>query len=148
MQGTSKSERLLLEAAVQIIPRKQVLKSFPNGEISLELGADGVYLRFDCDCLDALPYCQAQCCAMPGTVVFEEEAEEKGLRDLVEIDFSMNELVMVRDSDGFCGCLNRETRLCEIYGNRPDTCKRFHCTRGADARGWKLPNRLQRQSNI
>ncbi|MEZ2278088.1 MAG: YkgJ family cysteine cluster protein [Microcoleus sp.] len=118
-----------------------------TGEIRLELGADGVWLQFDCDCTDALPYCQAQCCALIGTAVTPEEIS---IFDYpVDIsDFTTTQLVMERGADGFCRCLDRDNRTCKIYDNRPATCRNFHCTRGADVRGWKLNNHVNRQSNF
>ena len=133
------------------ISHETVLKEFfdsdgdKTGEIRLELGSDGVYLQFDCECIDALPYCQAQCCALIGTAVLPEEL----LQFNYPVDVSPGgevEITMQRGADGFCKCLNRESRTCNIYENRPDTCKAFHCTRGVDVRGWKLSNRVHRQS--
>ena len=126
------------------IPRRVVLKTVPSGEIAIEQGADGIFLRFDCDCIHALVYCQAQCCALIGTAVFPEELEKTDYP--VEWDDSINGWVLVRDSDGFCTCLDKEKRLCRIYPDRPQTCQKFHCTRGADQRGWKIPNSVYRQA--
>lgn len=132
------------------ISNQSTLKEFfkdghKTGEIRLELGADGVWLQFDCECIDALPYCQAQCCALIGTAVLPEEL----LQFNYPVDITLNsetEIIMQRSADGFCKCLNRKSRTCDIYENRPETCKAFHCTRGADVRGWKLGNRVNRQS--
>lgn len=125
------------------IPRRVVIKEVPSGEIAVEQGADGLYLRFDCDCLHALPVCQAQCCALNGTIVFPEELEQKAYP--VEWDGKNEAFVMERQSDGFCKCLDRNSRLCGIYNDRPATCRDFHCTRGAYQRGWKLANHVYRQ---
>lgn len=127
------------------INRKYVLKEVPSGEIRVEQGADGLYLLFDCDCLDALPICQAQCCSLRGIGV-EAYEEEKYSDSMIEWDDQMNLAVMIRGADGFCNCLNRENRTCQIYENRPRTCSSFHCTRGARVRGWKLSNAVKTQS--
>lgn len=126
-----------------LIPRRVVIAKVRSGEVAIERGADGVYLRFDCDCLDALPYCQAQCCALKGTVVHEFD---KVKDEFLDIDETMDALVMKRDSDGYCTCLDRDTRLCTINDHKPQTCRAFHCTRGANMRGWKLSNAVYRQS--
>lgn len=132
------------------IERKKVIHQFINpdgevtGEIRLDLGADGVYLQFDCDCLDALPYCKAQCCALVGTTVDFEELQQ--FRYPVEFDSRVNGFILRRDADGYCTCLDRRSRRCGIYEARPNTCQNFHCTRGPDMRGWKLANRVHRQS--
>ena len=125
------------------IPRRVVLKEVPSGEIAIEQGADGIFLRFDCDCIHALPYCQAQCCGLIGTGVFYEELEK--IDYPCEWDHANSYWVLTRDSDGFCTCLDKEKRLCRIYEDRPETCREFHCTRGATQRGWKLPNSVYRQ---
>lgn len=139
------------DAEAPLIPQKLVLTEFfkdsvKTGEIRIENGADGTYILFDCDCIDALPYCRAQCCALKGTYVFDEELTAKNLP--VEVDLSSGQFTMKRDADGFCSCLSRTTRRCEIYDDRPRTCQDFHCTRGADVRGWKLANHVHRQSMI
>ncbi|MEG4485269.1 YkgJ family cysteine cluster protein [Microcoleus sp. D2_18a_B4] len=146
------SQLPITENQFPTIAHQSVLKEFfkdgiKTGEIRLELGADAVWLQFDCDCIDALPYCQAQCCALIGTTVLPEEL----LNFNYPVDISPNaeiEITMQRSADGFCKCLNRESRTCNIYENRPDTCKAFHCTKGADVRGWKLGNRVNRQSFV
>lgn len=125
------------------IPRKAILKNTPTGEISIEQGADGIFLRFDCDCIDALPVCQAQCCALPGTIVLPEELDKNYP---VEFDDTGNVFVLERNSDGFCTCLDRKSRMCMIYEDRPHVCRQFHCTKGASQRGWKIPNSVCRQS--
>ena len=129
-----------------IKPRTQLITEVDSGTISFQLGSDGVWLRFDCDCADALPYCQAQCCALIGTVVFPDEIIDKLVPETgVELD-NKSRWVMKRESDGFCECLDRQTRTCNIYENRPQTCRQFHCTRGAEQRGWKQTNYVHRQA--
>jgi hypothetical protein len=126
------------------VPQRHVLKRVPSGEIATEIGADGIFLRFDCDCIDALPVCQAQCCALPGTVILPEELSEVNFP--AAYDDELKVWVLERSSDGFCVCLDRRTRMCQIYEDRPQTCKAFHCTKGASQRGWKIPNSVYRQT--
>lgn len=133
------------EALIRRIDRVKVLHQLPSGEIRLEQGADGLYLLFDCDCLDALPYCQAQCCGLNGIVIDDEEVEdykEQGIP--IEWHGVMGEYEMQRSAEGFCNQLDRDTRLCKIHDRKPNTCSIFHCTRGALQRGWKLPNEVNR----
>lgn len=137
-----------LENIGAIKPRTQILKEVPSGTIELQLGSDGVYLRFDCECVDALPYCQAQCCALIGTTVFPEELSNHLVSTSDVTTDNSGRYVMKRDSDGFCKCLDRQSRTCDIYENRPQTCRQYHCTRGAENRGWKLNNYVHRQSGI
>lgn len=134
----------LLPQVFPKVSRKITLVTVPSGEIRLEQGGDGLYLQFDCDCTDALPWCQAQCCGLQGIEVERNEAIE--LDGLVEWDDRFEMPVMKRDADAFCTCLNRETRSCEIYSDRPKTCREFHCTRGASVRGWKLSNSVHLQA--
>lgn len=126
------------------VSRKITLVNVPSGEIRLEQGGNGLFLMFDCDCLDALPYCQAQCCGLQGISL--ERADEIRLSQFIEWDDELGEPVMKRDADAFCTCLDRETRTCQVYSDRPLTCREFHCTRGASVRGWKLSNSVHLQA--
>lgn len=128
------SEQILIESAPRI-PRKTTLVTVPSGEIRTEAGADGLYLVFDCDCQDALPWCKAHCCGIKGTVVQFEELP--GVLGMTIFNDVHDRYEMKRDCDGLCCALDRDTRLCSIYENRPQTCQDFHCSRGLQ-RGWKL----------
>lgn len=125
------------------IPRKTLVVDLPSGEIRTEVGADGIFMVFDCDCMDALPYCHANCCGMAGTLVRPDEVDKldqmaEELRNrLVNFNPHRKEHEMKRDADGFCTALDREKCLCTIYDNRPKTCQDFHCSRGMN-RGWDL----------
>ncbi len=122
------------------VERVTILEELPSGNIRLELGADGLYLLFDCDCLDALPFCKAHCCSLQGILLDEDEASEFEALYPIEPNDRYQAYEMRRDADGFCACLDRETRQCQIYSDRPQTCRQYHCTKGAWQRGWKLPN--------
>lgn len=129
-----------------LVDQSTTLVILPNGEIRLESGAEGLWILFDAPCLEALPYCKAQCCACNGILLTEDEVEEYKEQS-IPIDWHplLADYEMKRSSDGFCNQLDRQTRTCKIYEYRPHTCQTFHCTRGALQRGWKLdnaPNRL------
>lgn len=137
-EGTSEKTK---EISFDEVFRVTVLKSLPSGEIRIESGADGVYIVFDADCLDALPICKAACCGHPGTYIKPEElpllneiAEE--IKKTIVVEHN-GRLLMRRESDGLCACLDRKTRTCNIYEDRPHVCRAFHCSRGI-ARGFKL----------
>jgi len=125
------------EPAGEVVPLRTVLKTVPSGEIAMEVGGDGVYLRFDCDCEDALPYCKAACCALQGTNVSPAEAAALG-PDFVAQFHGGGDIIMARRSDAYCRQNDPTTRLCLIYPDRPYTCQQFHCSRGPDTRGWQL----------
>jgi len=135
------------------VPNRSVLKITPSGPIVIETGSDGVYLRYECDCKDALPFCKSACCSLSDISVKENEREgiEKAARKVkpklqlpvVVKDDEEEGLEMVRSSDSWCACLDRTTRSCKIYKDRPETCQVFHCTLGSGNRGWRLDlNRL------
>lgn len=133
-----------------MVPQRAVLKKLPSGEIAIETGGDGVFLRFDCDCIDALPYCKAACCGLHGidvarselvnvvTIKGDDGKPRKVTLGQLATEDGEDGPEMLRGSDGFCTCLNRGTRLCGIYKDRPETCREFHCTKGPAVRGWRL----------
>ncbi|MFB2879647.1 YkgJ family cysteine cluster protein [Floridanema aerugineum] len=118
--------------------RKRVVKTVKSGEIRAEVGADGLHIVFDCDCLDANNICKSNCCSMPGINVTAEEFHRISAINPKFIFFNelSEEYEMQRESDGYCAALNRETGLCSIYDSRPKVCQVFHCSRGLQ-RGWK-----------
>lgn len=125
------------------IPIRTVLKKFKTGEIAIEDGGDGPHLRFDCDCIDALPFCKARCCALPGISITNEELErlkKLSINSLPVVTTNKEDgsPEMAHRSDTYCRCNDPKTRTCKIYADRPKTCSDFHCTRGSDMRGWKL----------
>lgn len=132
------------------IPRITVIQEFKGeagevtGQITSQSGADGTWLQFDCDCLDALPVCRSQCCSLKGTFLSEVEAQSGQYDCFVDPESGLPQLR--RDADGACTYLDRDTKLCSIYDNRPGVCRQFHCTRGAAVRGWKLANIVNRHS--
>ena len=120
-----------------------ILKELKSGRIELVDGGDGIFLRFDCECKDALPYCRARCCNLPGIGVTLDEAmamrRDRGAAwiklHLIPGDGGVE---MRRAATGWCQQNDPTTKLCGIYEDRPHTCSDFHCTRSNDARGWRL----------
>lgn len=127
------------------IDRVTIIKAVASGNIRVESGADGLYILFDCDCLDALSVCKAQCCRLRGIGVYPEEQDK--LDEFLEWDGELGMPVMIRDADGACCKLDRNTCTCTIYEDRPITCQKFHCTKGSTQRGWKLSNNVKRHSD-
>ena len=86
---------------------------------------------------------------MPGTVVHPSEipalnklAEQ--LEKTIVVQQPNGSFVMKRDIDGWCTCLDRETRLCTIYNDRPSVCRKFHCSQGV-SRGNLLIHQRQKE---
>lgn len=135
------AKKLTLAEVFDHVESRTVLKKVPSGQIVSENGGDGVFLRFECSCDDALPFCKATCCSLYGTIVQPHEVEqfkELGLADTVQYDPATCTWIMARSSTGYCRQNDPETRRCKIYENRPATCQEFHCTQHASARGWQL----------
>lgn len=129
-----------------VVNHTTVLVELPNGQIRTEMGADGIWLMFDAPCLECLPYCKAHCCSCVGITTTEEESEDFLEKNIpLVFNYELGDFEMLKGADGFCCQLDRQTRTCTIYEDRPHTCRTFHCTRGYLQRGWKLsnlPNRL------
>jgi hypothetical protein len=143
---TNSAVPILSQQVFPEIPRKTVIATVPSGEIRMEDGADGAWLVFDCECLDALPFCRAQCCGLKGTIVRPDEQKEFGYE--AYFDESLGAMVVKRDADGMCHYLDRKSKTCSINDIKPQTCNDFHCSRGADVRGWKLNNFVNRHSGL
>lgn len=116
------------------------VSTLPSGAIVIEEGADGVYLRFECDCQDALPTCRAACCSLSKIQVAEDEVVKlkQHLGEHAVVKDGDDDWVMARASSGWCAQNDPTTRRCRCYSIRPKTCQDFHCTLHGDNRGWLL----------
>ena len=74
-------------------------------------------------CIDG---CKAECCGIvPIPKELAKKHEEKAQVKAVEImPFSNNDIVPMTE-DAFCIFLNRNTRKCIIYDERPEVCRRY-----------------------
>jgi hypothetical protein len=54
-----------------------------------------------------------------------EHPEFKGKEDVLDEMYEDRYAVINLGKDGYCAFLNRKTRLCEIYEDRPDVCRKF-----------------------
>jgi len=54
-----------------------------------------------------------------------ENPEFKGREGVLDEMYGDKYAVINLGEDGYCAFLNRETRMCEIYNERPDTCRKF-----------------------
>lgn len=80
------------------------------------------------DCEKRIPICHARCCSF--TVEMSRQDLEEGLL-LWEIE---QPYVLRHESDGLCSHLDRRTRFCGVYQNRPAACRTYDCRN--DERIW------------
>ena len=80
------------------------------------------------DCEKRIPICRARCCSF--TVEMSKQDLDEGLL-LWEIE---QPYVLRREPDGLCSHLDRHTRFCGVYQNRPAACRTYDCR--SDTRIW------------
>jgi len=73
------------------------------------------------DCEKRIPICRARCCSF--TVEMSRQDLDEGLL-LWEIQ---DPYVLRREADGLCSHLDRQTRFCGVYQNRPAACRIYDC---------------------
>jgi Fe-S-cluster containining protein len=108
---------------------RQTLKEVPSGKI--ELVWNGVYstLQFNCDCMDAIPFCKAMCCRLRQgfTVLLKAGEVSKYKNRPFPQDPQLR--VLQRSEDGnSCYYLDSEKSLCTIHGDHPEMCRVYHCS--------------------
>ena len=81
------------------------------------------------DCGRRVGVCRAVCCSFLFALTGDEVAAGK-----VTWDRQRPHLI-ARGADGFCTHLDRRTRRCRIYGERPLRCRRYDCLR--DSSFWE-----------
>jgi Putative zinc- or iron-chelating domain len=80
------------------------------------------------DCESRVHLCQARCCTF-SVELSRQDLEEGGL--LWDID---QPYLLRREADGFCSHLDRATKACGVYQNRPAACRTYDCR--TDQRIW------------
>jgi Fe-S-cluster containining protein len=81
------------------------------------------------NCAERLHVCKAACCRLRFALSASEV--EAGV-----VKWDLGQPYHIRqDRDGGCAHLNRETRGCGVYANRPGVCRRYSCAN--DGRIWK-----------
>lgn len=89
------------------------------------------------DCETRLRLCGAACCKLPLALSTED------VREGVLTWDTGRPYVMARDADHYCVHLDRQTRRCGVYGQRPIPCRGYDCR--DDRRIWldfdaRIPN--------
>lgn len=80
------------------------------------------------DCESRLHLCQAACCKLP--LALSKEDVQEGI-----VRWDLGQPYMIaRYADGYCTHLNRETRCCSVYAQRPIPCRGYDCRN--DKRIW------------
>jgi len=112
---------------------RTTIASTKSGPIELVLiqGA-AMTLQFNCECLDALPYCKAMCCRL-----------RSGLNVLLDVDevqkfksrpFKGHHILQSQPETDACVYLSRDC-LCQTHSDKPRMCKAWHCSPGGKGEG-------------
>lgn len=107
-----------------------VLVETKSGPVELVKIGPAMFLQFNCDCSDALPYCQAMCCRMRmayNVELTEEEAIRlKGLD--AENDGRKLKVLPVKDMGSWdCAYLTDDSK-CSVQEEKPSHCRDWHCS--------------------
>jgi Putative zinc- or iron-chelating domain len=80
------------------------------------------------DCESRVHLCHARCCTF-SVELSRQDLEEGGLLWEIEQPYLLR-----REPDGYCSHLDRATRACGVYQNRPAACRTYDCR--TDQRVW------------
>lgn len=126
---------------------RTILRQVPSGSIDLVFDGRQLIVEFNCECMDALPWCKAACCRYrPFYNVALKDDEIDKFENVAPDEGSTHTSGMrvLKHINGHCAYLNDDS-LCSVHNDKPCVCKRWHCspnggdsnveTRGA---GWVL----------
>lgn len=113
--------------------RPRVLEMLAAFEKTLERGVAAIYGDESADepdadvpCQQYLGSCQARCC----TLMFALTPAEV---EAGHVAYNPSRPYFIaRDEDGLCPHLERDTRQCRVWNNRPLRCRRFDCRGNRD----------------
>lgn len=100
-----------------------------SGPIELVKEGPVMFLQFNCNCDDALPYCQAMCCRMRMAYNVELHPEEvekfKGNQQIV----NNRELYVLPIKDATTwDCSYLSDCRCTVHEDKPKRCRGWHCS--------------------
>ena len=108
--------------------RPRVLEMLAAFEKTLERGMAAIYgdetadePDADVPCAKHLDTCQSRCCSL----IFALSPAEVSL-GIVQFN-SDRPYFIARDADGLCPHLDRDSRKCQIWSQRPLRCRRYDC---------------------
>jgi Fe-S-cluster containining protein len=85
--------------------------------------------KVEIDCEKRIPLCHAACCRLRFALTVRDV--EKG-----NVRWNLGQPYMIRQSaDGYCHHIDRESRRCGIYEDRPFVCRAYDCRK--DKRIWQ-----------
>lgn len=90
----------------------------------------------DVPCESYLPLCKAACCTFHFALTKKEVREGRHRHNPAMPFFIM------RDDDGYCHAIERDTLRCRIWEERPLRCRRYDCRN--DPQAW--PEKPQKKS--
>src|SRR5271157_249881 len=104
------------------------LKNLESGTIDLEVISGVMFLQFNCNCEDALPYCQAMCCKMRyiyNAKISEDEANS--FKNIVVKNKDGEQVRVLQWKPDFT-CIYLEENKCSIHSAKPYSCRSEHCS--------------------
>jgi hypothetical protein len=102
-------------------------------ELVLVKGAFTV-LQFNCECVDALPYCKANCCrARSGLNVVLQPDEVGKFQSRLIKSSGLHVLPGTAQTDA-CVYLSEENK-CNVHTDKPKMCGAWHCSPGGKGEG-------------
>lgn len=105
----------------------------------METGICAVYGKEDeglpdakVNCEANLKWCRAICCSFQFALT-KEEVQKGHLKHNPSRPF-----FIARDSDGYCGHIERSTLRCTVWSERPLRCRRYDCKQDPQVRKGKM----------
>lgn len=91
--------------------------------------ADGAPADVEIDCENRLHLCHAACCRLRFALTARDVEEGR-------VRWNLGQPYMIRQGDdGYCHHLDRESRRCGVYEDRPFVCRAYDCRK--DKRIWE-----------
>lgn len=121
--------------------RKQLLQATPSGNIELVFTDKALTLEFNCDCMDALPYCRAMCCRLRPIVNTTVLSEERRLYAHMPHPNHPELNILQTKANGFDCIYLGEDDKCAVHYHKPQSCRRYHCSPGGNPNDEQIERR-------
>lgn len=105
------------------------LMKLQTGTIDVVHENGNMYLQFNANCLDALPFCHGMCCKLQNNLLVQlsdKETKKFGTKKYKENEIGPNNLIQIKPNT--TECKYSENDLCSIHNSKPENCKKWHCS--------------------
>lgn len=99
-----------------------ILHETKSGPIEIVRMGIAIVLQFNCNCDDAIPFCDAMCCRM--RPMYNARIKDDEVNKFAFVQIGNIKVVERKDTN----CFYLEGARCGVHADKPQDCSSWHCS--------------------